>query len=162
MQDICYKILKEVEKNKAVISCATKIYKKYLEEEIILSCVYCGVWRTIKEYDVKFNTKFSTVLYNNILYECKTEIGKKNFKKNIDLNLNELMQNKEIYFNENDAINKLIIEEFLEGLSKRDRRIVINRFLNNETLEEIAKKEGLTREGVRYIINKIMPLANLK
>jgi len=46
-------------------------------------------------------------------------------------------------------ILEILIKQFNRVLSPEGRRTIICRFFLDETLEEIAKKEGITKEGVR-------------
>lgn len=48
-----------------------------------------------------------------------------------------------------------IINRFLGTLDARDRCIFLLRYYNENTLEEIAKVSGLTRQGVRFVLKNL-------
>ena len=48
------------------------------------------------------------------------------------------------------------IPEILEFLSEKQKNIVIQRFYENRTLEEIGQSQGYSKEAARQNINKII------
>ena len=52
--------------------------------------------------------------------------------------------------------NSHSIPEILDLLSENQKNIVIQRFYENRTLEEIGKSQGYSKEAARQNINKII------
>lgn len=57
---------------------------------------------------------------------------------------------------EQDFLNKDYAHSLLECLKEEEKEIIIMRFFENLTLEQIGKKKGLTRERIRQKENKIL------
>ncbi len=134
--------------NKNIIRSVTKGYSGQLSKDEQLICGMHGLWRCLQNHDDKYGRKFTTSLFIHVDWECKRELSRINKKKMSSLG----EQAKDIESRNEDAG----MPEILEFLPENQKNIVIQRFYENRTLEEIGKSQGYSKEAARQNINKII------
>jgi RNA polymerase sigma factor (sigma-70 family) len=120
-------------------------YSRILDRDVLLACADIALWRCLKNYDYKRKIKFTTYLYRLVVCECLSEI--KRTRVQCESIENEV-EDKNNYF------NSVIIDDYLNSLTDREKRIIKMRYFDNHTLEKISQEENLTKEGVRYVIKR--------
>ena len=136
----------EAAKNPENIAIMTKaaLNFSFLDRDDIESCKLVGLWKALEAVaQNKTDVKFTTSLYNHVRWQCLDIIKNNISTVDIPSNLE--------YPNDNDYSDK--IEEIL---AIPDGDILIDKYIFNLTLAEIADKKNLTQEGVRYKIMSVL------
>ena len=133
----------------ALTRSVTQRYKRTLNEDEIRSCVLVALSRAITSFDPDKNSKFTTYLHKGLKIECLTQI-----KKNKPLLKYSSQVSSKI---DNKSEIKMMIMEVMEEIEKlKDGHLVVDKYLNNYTSKEIAKKNGIHKETVRVKIKKTL------
>ncbi len=133
----------------ALTRSVTQRYKRTLNEDEIRSCVLVALSRAITSFDPSKNSKFTTYLHKGLKIECLTQI-----KKNKPLLKYSSQVSSKI---DNKSEIKMMIMEVMEEIEKlKDGHLVVDKYLNNYTSKEIAKKNGIHKETVRVKIKKTL------
>ena len=107
-----------------------------------------ALWSAANNYKEGKNTKFTTYFYKGVVYECIKQ-KKINNKKN-KLSMTNFPINQ--VFKKNELFDRIDILEEINAL--KDAEIIKERFYLNFTLEDIAKKRGISKEAVRFKLKK--------
>lgn len=134
--------------NKNIIRSVTNGYSGQLSKDEQGVCGMYGLWRCLQNHDERYGRKFTTSLFIHVDWECKRELSRINKKRMTPLG--EQAENIEATIESSD------IPEILEFLSEKQKNIVIQRFYENRTLEEIGQSQGYSKEAARQNINKII------
>jgi len=105
-----------------------------------------ALWRCLQSHDPKYGSRFTTSLYRFVQWECKRAM-----KEQIVTDVTLFGEVKDD--NETLAIH-MLLDDYLCLLGERDRRIVEAKFLENYTLDEIARTEGLSKQGIKNIVDR--------
>ena len=133
----------------ALTKSVTNSYRKSLNEDEIKSCVLSALSRSISSFDPDKNSKFTTYLHKGLKIECLTQI-----KKNKPL---LKFSSKTLSKTDDKFETKMLIIEVMEEIEKlKDGHLVVDKYLNNYTSKEIAKKNGIHKETVRVKIKKTL------
>jgi len=133
----------------ALTKSVTNSYRKSLNEDEIKSCVLSALSRSISSFDPDKNSKFTTYLHKGLKIECLTQI-----KKNKPL---LKFSSKTVSKTDDKFETKMMIIEVMEEIEKlKDGHLVVDKYLNNYTSKEIAKKNGIHKETVRVKIKKTL------
>ena len=133
----------------ALTKSVTNSYRKSLNEDEIKSCVLSALSRSISSFDPDKNSKFTTYLHKGLKIECLTQI-----KKNKPL---LKFSSKTLSKTDDKFETKMMIIEVMEEIEKlKDGHLVVDKYLNNYTSKEIAKKNGIHKETVRVKIKKTL------
>jgi len=131
-------------KNNQVI--AQKICKRfsyYLDDATLKSCGDMAIWRCTKKHG---NCK---KLSSYVMWECLNAYDEEKKMRKTSVKLpNDL----EGHFNSCDI--SMILNEYLDRLTKNEKKIIISRFLEKNPVREIAKKHKYSRTKVYSIIKK--------
>lgn len=148
------KKLEELIIDEDLINIANKAAQRFsdrLSQDEIKTCIMSAMWQASNRFDNKRNIKFSTYLYKSVLYEClkqKKIALKNNYNtySNIE-NLKNLITKREI-----SDFEKIDILDTIEKC--KDPDIIYDKFYNNLSLGDIAKKTGVSKETVRFKLKK--------
>jgi len=121
-------------------------YANSLSPEQITACCDMALWRCMRQYDPTFGQSIESSLHRFIHWECLNAI------REMERSPVPLSDDVEGH-NETLAIN-MILEDYLSLLDERDRRMVEARYLESCTLQEIAVREGFSRQGVKNIVDR--------
>lgn len=142
-------------KNKEYQSLMNAAASKYLRHKVDIdeleSIKMYALWKAIKKYNIDHisSAKFTTFLYGSMKLECKNYNRQQNkIKKYKSENYCEHLQTKNSHNNE--------INELLDCLRFSDKELIIDRFLENMTLQELSTKYGVSHETIRKKINRII------
>lgn len=134
--------------NQGIIKKVCSHYAHLLSPEALKACGDMAVWRCLQSHQTG-RQKFTSSLYYFVGWECQREIRDSRHRElpclsDIDNTPQEYM----------DPINTLIVQECLSVLTPQEQEIVIARFVNNRTLDDIGKEFGYSRQGIKNIINR--------
>lgn len=126
---------------------AASSFTDCLSEEEIKNCIHGAIWNATINFKPEKNSKFTTYLYRGVIYEClKCKKSNKNSKINcVNINNNLISDNFK-------SFDKIDIMDEIKNCSEPD--LIIDRFFYNFTLNEIAKKRGISKETVRFKLKK--------
>ena len=157
------------------------IYQIDLSIEDLVNAGSIGLMKAVDNFDFEMNTKLSTLAYHYIHNELRNLIAAYNTigrGTHDEFSLEEEIKNTdgitvgdkiidkgpslEELFIEKDKIK--VIQDLVEDLPQKDKELIYSRygFIDGKiyTLDEIAKKEGVTRESIRMRQKKV--LRNIK
>lgn len=120
---------------------ASKFYKTLSKDELY-TCILNAVWKASERHDPEKGTKFTTYLYNGVIMECLTQ-QKFNSSKASKIHNNVC---------EKDGINNFELIDLIN--SCEDPQIIIDYYLNNKSVKEIANEMGVCGETIRLKIKK--------
>lgn len=146
--------IEEVLNNEDLVKIANKAactFSESLSQDEIKTCIMSAVWQACDKFDKSRNTKFSTYLYKIVAHECLRQ--KRSIKKeyeNIYKNYSDLKAVTSKYsYKEMEKIDLL---EEIKSCSDPD--IIYDKYYNNLSLKDIAKKHGVSRETIRFKLKK--------
>ena len=151
------KTLKEVLNDSSVIAIMNSVcnrYRRAIDLDQIESIKTNTLWKCLQNYDKSYGAKFTSYLYQQLSFACKNELKKLNREyatENIAQNTVDPKSN----FSES-------MSEFVDGLSKEDADIIVQRFVYNMTMIEIAKANGYSRETARRRVSKAIKMYKQK
>jgi DNA-directed RNA polymerase specialized sigma24 family protein len=127
-----------------------KISRKYgvLSKDEQISCGMTALWRCLANTQASHNEKirnFKSVLYTYVRWECLSCIHK--------LPTTLLPLPAEIVLDDNFDVN-VFIEDYFTDLPNRNKRIMVCKFVDGYTINEIAVREGLSKHNVCCIIQQ--------
>lgn len=158
---ILVQILKNMEKY--ICSYLSKEYKFLLsseyKEDVIQDCKI-AVLEQLKTYDPNIDTSFITYCYLPIQQKTHVFITKNIYKNSsynqkrygkiefssFDNKLDLFLSEKRF---EEDSIRKLDILDLLNNLNEINRFILIQFYINQESIKNISKKLGITEKAVK-------------
>jgi len=152
----------EVLKNEDFFSIAKKATRTFsddLSQDEIKTCIMSAMWQATNKFDESRNIKFSTYLYQSVLYEClkqKKYLVKENNKIHSNLNNLKNIVNGRVY----NEIQKIEMLDEINSCSDPD--IIYDKFYNNLSLKDIAIKHNISKETVRYKLKKNLNSLKLK
>ena len=133
-------------------------YRKSISYEEIERCKMISLWEALRAFDPNGGKKFTSFLYTRIDWECKRQISAMQRRKKV----NTLEFKESLYVLLGD--NSLEIQDIINKLSPKFKKVIQQRFFYRMTMEEIAKENNYSRETARrYILQaleKIKQYAN--
>lgn len=118
-----------------------------LDEETLQQCSDRAIWRCLQSHDDK-RQDIKSSLYRFARWECQRAMSEKHKSK---IPTVEVVESG---YDDDRALNRMMLEDYLAILNERDRRMVEKRFLQGKTFREIGKEEGLSTQGAIDIINR--------
>lgn len=136
------------------ITSLTNRYSNILPQDTLRSVGNTALWDCLRNYDPSFGQAVASSLYRFVVWGCYRAI--QNQQRNVaqTYQYNDKYVVNDIIYTDNTTITKMMLDEYLSLLSKRDRRIVEAKFLKNYTLQEIGVKEGYSKQGIKHIIDR--------
>jgi|TARA_R100000278_G_scaffold37075_1_gene33234 RNA polymerase sigma factor (sigma-70 family) len=131
-------------KNKDIVNImneASKKFIKQLDQDSIYSCKLRALWKSFVNFNPEKGSKFTTYLFNGVMYECLKEL--KFVKKG-------QIQSKKLHHNiqSKDSSDMLLVDILDEAKNDTERSLIHDKMckLSNQ---QIAEKYGVTRETMR-------------
>lgn len=121
----------------------------FLGKEELEQCKLIGIWKALssKRSDIKFTTN----VFNNTVWECKTRAKDTYTKDGISKKPLTLLKDKEVENNDHEMI------DILDELSQiKDGDMIIEKVFHSLTLSNIGEKKNASTELVRQKIEKAM------
>lgn len=133
---------------------ATSKYRNSLNLDELHTCKLLGLWNCLKTYDKK-QSKFTTYLFNYVTWECKKILKERIATHKKDLKIRRAFSNRFEYDH-----NKMLFElnDSLDKLDEKDRKLYDEYFVANKSLREIGKMNGYSKETARRNINRLKKL----
>ena len=125
---------------------AASSFSNCLSPEEIKNCIESAIWNASLNFKPEKNTKFTTYLYRGVIHECLKCKKMSNKKINCVPVNNNILSGKFNNFNKIDLIDEIRV------CSEPD--LLIDRFFYNFTLNEMAKKRGVSKETIRFKLRK--------
>ena len=135
-------------KHLTTIQNTCKAFNGALSPDALVACGDIALWRALQSFDASFGQSFPSSLYRFVRWECFRAI-QENQSREINMNGGDTIE-----CNDNSTLRQMILDDYLSVLSNRDRRIVEARFFESCTLQEIAHREGYSRQGIKDIVDR--------
>ena len=129
-----------------IASKASYSFLGVLSEQEIESCILNAYWKAASKFSSGKNTKFTTFFYKGVLMECLTQ-------KKFNLNKPTYRIYENIAFKNNQEIEKIDMIDEIETHCD-DPDLMMDRFYQNMSVREIAKRRGVSGETIRIKIKK--------
>lgn len=123
---------------------ASEKFRRLLNKEEIYTCILNAIWKASNKYNPQKGSKFTTYLYQGVVIECLTQIK---FNK-------QKRYSKEIH--ENYATVDRNYTDLIDEILTRcdDPQIILDKFIHNKTIKEIAVEYKICNETARLRIKK--------
>lgn len=131
-----------------IMNNASKRFKNQIDKDSLKSCHMNALWKALAAFDPDRNVKFTTFLHKGVFIECMKEIKilnkSKIFNKKLHNNLPQNFKHEEI----------LELQDELDN--KEDFDLLVDRFVGNMTINELAKSRNINREKIRKKIHSLV------
>jgi RNA polymerase sigma factor (sigma-70 family) len=127
-----------------------RTYAKQLSSDVRQSSGDIALWRCLQSHNPNGGNSFTSSLYNFVHWECRRALTLEQRKC--------ATTTSDIESTNDNIITQMVLDDYLGLLGSRERRIVEARFLESCTLLEVATREGLTKQGVRNIVQRAISL----
>ena len=124
-------------------------YRQTIPYDELERCKLISLWQALKAFDPEGGRKFTSFLYNRIDWECKKQIYQINRIKKKHIFCEEVT--KEDPHSDQHSFE---MQEVLCKLDPKYQKVVTQRFFNKMTMQEIADKNGYSRETARRYVKK--------
>jgi RNA polymerase sigma factor (sigma-70 family) len=144
-------------------------FNKQLDKDVLRQCGMVALWKCIQKHDAT-KQKFTSSLYNLTRIECFNALSRQYSKrKQHTASLDAIKEKASFKYDElkilrkcehNDRLSekditpKLDIELILSKLNDVERSIIIERYIDNRKLEDIAAIHKKSRQWVQLIIKQ--------
>lgn len=124
---------------------AASSFSHCLSKDEIQSCILNALWRASDRYNKRQKTKFSSYLHNGVVYEC---LSQRKF--------NRSKQSQVLHENLEDSFDPVARVDMVDLITTKceDPTLVIDRFYNNLTINELAEKQSVCGETIRIRLKK--------
>ena len=137
-----------------IANCAARGYGSALSKDEIENCIYNAAWNALGKFDESKGVKFSTFLHRGVRLQCQRRLNF-NTKYKSSHYYEEVVFSKFNKSIKNQMYSQELVLEMKDEIENcEDPDILYDRFYNNMTLVEIAKKQKTSYETVRNKINK--------
>ena len=138
----------------AIMNSVCNRYRRSIDLDQIDSIKNNILWKCVNTYDESLGAKFTSYLYQQISFACRNELKKKN-KEFCTENISQNTIDPKAYYGGS-------ISEVVDGLPKESADIIVQRFIYNMTMIEIAKANGYSRETARRKVSKAVKIYKQK
>jgi RNA polymerase sigma factor (sigma-70 family) len=138
------------QENLRTIKNACKRFSKRLSWDMLEYCGARALWRALQCHDDSFKTKFSTSLYQFVIWECKTAIESERKLAHPHLLWYDPLENSAGH------IEEVIMNECIDKLSYDEKDILYKRFYEEKSLEEIGTEKGYSKQAAHMNIKRIL------
>ncbi len=133
------------EDNIKIMKHVAKRFKETIPHDELYNCQLHGLWKALRTFKPEGNTKFTSVLFNQVLWACDAYI--KSVKSP------EILSNIAAKTRSEGSLT-----EYVEGLPEEYSKVLYQRFEYKMTLKEIAKENGYSHEHARKKISEALKL----
>jgi RNA polymerase sigma factor (sigma-70 family) len=138
----------------AIMNSVCNRYRRSIDLDQIDSIKTNTLWKCVETYDQKFGAKFTSYLYQQLSFACRNELKKKRREFSTENICQNTVDPKTQYGGS--------ISEVIDGLPEDCADIIIQRFLYNMTMIEIASANGYSRETARRRVSKAIKVYKQK
>lgn len=124
---------------------ASSSFSTTLSKDEIQSCILNALWRASKKYNKRNKTKFTSYLYNGVVFECLSQRKFNRSKRGVTLN--------ETIADNYNPVAEIDMIDTIEAKCE-DPTLVIDRFYKNMTINELAKNRKVCGETIRIRLKK--------
>ena len=123
-----------------------------LPPDTLHACGDIGLWRCLKSHKTGVQA-FTSSLYTFVRWECLSAIQNETMKGNPTLcgDIEVLCG-----FTSDLSDKTTMLDEYLSMLPPIEREVLELRELGGHTLKEIADKKGYSKQGIKYMLERIM------
>lgn len=161
-----------LKENLGILKKATKSFMGIIPEDELDDIKYMTLLTSMQKYNATKGNKFSTYLYQNLLFRCKDWLWL-NSKYSYNQHVVNRRKLKEKYLktlkkkaNSNAFIenldNKISVEQMLEILSDKERKMIKDKYFLSKSFAEIAREENVTSFAISLRISKILEKLKLR
>jgi RNA polymerase sigma factor (sigma-70 family) len=130
--------------NANIIQSVCNQYRDSLSEDILESCGFQGLLDCLEKHDDKFDRKFTTSLFEFVRWRCLNKIREQPPAKTGT-------PTNDIPSNELPVLDRLIIHEYLQKLTKKQRTVIEGKYFEGKSLTEIATELVCSVQNVHQI-----------
>jgi len=138
----------------AIMNSVCNRYRRSIDLDQIDSIKNNILWKCVDTYDESFGAKFTSYLYQQLSFACRNELKKKN-KEFCTENISQNTIDPRTQYSGS-------LSEVVDGLPKECADIIVQRFIYNMTMIEIAKANGYSRETARRKVSKAIKIYKQK
>jgi DNA-directed RNA polymerase specialized sigma24 family protein len=131
---------------KEYIDNVSRGYASSLSPEALQAAGDMALWRCLQAYDARYGQTIRSSLYRFIHWECLRTIREQK--------LTSMSLLGDVESSGKCVDTQMMLEDYLSMLPDRERRIVEARFLENRTFDDIARRESLSKQGIKDIVDK--------
>jgi len=128
---------------KGIINSVSSRFNKSIDMDDISSISNVTLWKCINKYDPTKGAKFTSYLYQQLLYAFKNELKRNKFEFSSDKIETQA-----------DFSVKSEVFDIMESIPSNMKNVLHQRYFDNMTINEIAKANGYSRETARRRLNK--------
>jgi RNA polymerase sigma factor (sigma-70 family) len=132
------------EDNIKIMKYVARKFREKIPYDELQTCQLHGLWKALRTFKPEGNVKFTSVLFNQVLWACDGYI--KSLKRP------EYTNNIPSATSKRDGS----LFEYVEGLPEEDAKLLYQRFRDNMTLKEIAAENGYSHEHARKRIKEAL------
>jgi len=124
-------------------------YRQTIPYDEIERCKLIALWQALEAFDPERGRKFTSFLYNRIDWECKKQIYQIN-----RINKKHIFREEVIKEDPHRPYETIEIKDLLNNIESKYQCVVYQRFFRKMTMQEIADKNGYSRETARRYIKR--------
>lgn len=143
---------KLIEHNLPLVLFISKKYNNFINMDEIISAGNEALIKCVDTFDYTKNYKFNTYAFKYIKFSIINRINIEKKFKTEEINDNEISFIQPELFNS----DKTFIIKLLNILNDMEKDLIVNHYINGESLEEIGKKYNMNRQLSNYYFDKGM------
>lgn len=138
-----------------IMHAASKHYARLIDKDDLESLQMTTLWKCLQKYNSESKMSFTTYLYTQIRYTIWNLLTATSKKLKVS-NAIEVTTVAPVDSMIRSCRDNQVVSDLMESLNKEDRRLIQQRFFDNLTYEEIAKRNDFTKETARRKIKYIL------
>lgn len=131
--------------NQKIMKSASRPFQRQLTKEEIENCELIALWKAIEDFQPTKGSKFTSILYTRVRWECLKELRQMKPINASPLNSGLIEDNRPYFYSINDIIIDVPSEHY---------NILYKRFVEDKTFGEIGADIGLSGESARLKTKK--------
>jgi len=143
---------KLIKHNLPLVLFISKRYNNFINMEEIISAGNEALIKCVDNFDYTKNYKFNTYAFKFIKFSIINKINNENKFKTEEINDNQISFIQPELFNS----DKTFIIKLLNILNDMEKDLIVNHYINGESLEVIGRKYNMNRQLTHYYFDKGM------
>lgn len=140
--------------NKKIIYSVCKRFSGCLNHDALLGCGHRGLWKCLRSHDSSYNRKFTTSLYQFVLWECQQEIKQESTYNRHSPIEDCVEESTDLPLDLHN--NVLDIEKYIRLLPANYQNVLRQRFFSNLSLDEMAKIHSCSKQCVSASLKRAL------
>ena len=136
------------QKHQTYVNSLTGSFSNALSTEARQACGALAVWEALRAFKSEFGQSFKSSLWRHVRWQCLRALRDQRYVHSpIECDVES---------GGDCTHTNMMLNDYLSILPARERRMVEARYLEKCTYDEIAKREGYSKQGVRGIVHRSM------